>query len=377
MKKLAFIINVFVENDFHSGGERLFYELVKKAVNDGCIVDLYCTTYLGNDNILRPRLNKINFIGHPKDFKCPKKIEKFYDKVKKLIKDENYDRIISENISPPVDIGFLQGHSLVHYGNLSGNIFSRLFFNLKKAGHAKAQKKWLKHGYNKIIVPSNVLKEELKRNFDIPDEKITAVYPGTDKPEILSEDCRIPDEIFIFGLSAPSFGKKGGYVFMKALYLLKKKNYKFKARIICPKSAKNPALRFLPLIYGLKNYIEFLPYQKNMNEFYNSVDAIIMPSFIETFGLAATEAMIRGKPAVVSSFCGASEITDADFVFEMKTRPAENLADKLVFLLENKDKYCEFSKNAREIALNYNVKSFCNNFFEELRDKAPFCKSSK
>jgi glycosyltransferase involved in cell wall biosynthesis len=400
--KLAFVINVFREDDFHSGGERVFYEFVNRAVNLGCVVDLYCTTYLGNKNNLKPKINKINFIGHPKDFKYPEKIEKFYDEVKKLIQNENYDHIISENIAPPIDIGILQGHSLLHYRELSGNFLSKLIFTLQKHKYINAQKKWLKQGYKKIIVPSNTLKEELKRNFAINDEIFAVIYPGVDNlqtchsegfsPKNLSNDesgqmdrffapLRMTEEIqgdsnkseLIFGLSAPSFSKKGGNIFLKSLSILKKKGYKFKAKIIYPKAKKNLKLRFLLFKHGLREFIEFLPYQENMQNFYKSVDAVVMPSLMETFGLVALEGMINGKPAVVSSNCGASEIFQDDFngfVFDMKKNSSENLAEKLIYLLENRNKYPELSKNAYKTALKYNWQDFCDNFFDEINKRA-------
>jgi len=373
MKKLAFVINVFREDNFHSGGERLFYELVKRAVEQGCEVDLYCTTYLGKLNILRPKINKISFIGHPKDFKSSDKIEKFYEEVKKLTQNENYDHIISENISPPVDIGILQGHSLLHYRKMTGNLISKLLFTLQKHKFIKAQQNWLKQEYSKIIVPSETLKEELKLNFNINDDKFAVFYPGVDKPDTDTPEFALKKEKeFVFGLSAPSFSKKGGKIFLKALSLLKKKGYKFKAEIIYPKYKKNFELQFLLFRYGLKNNINFLPHQENMQNFYLSVDAMVMPSFMETFGLVALEGMINAKPAVISSFCGASEIIEDcvnGFVFDMKKNPAENLSEKLIYLLEHKDKYGEFSKNAYETALKYNWTDFCDKFFEELSQK--------
>ncbi|MEI8389082.1 MAG: glycosyltransferase family 4 protein [bacterium] len=368
MKKLAFVINVFREDGFHSGGERVFYELVNRAVNLGCIVDLYCTTYLSCQNILKSKINKINFIGHPKDFKHPEKIEKFYDQVKEMIHDENYDHVISENISVSIDIGVLQGHSLLHYKDLSGNFFSKLIFTIQKYKYINAQKKWLKNQYNKIIVPSNTLKDELIRNFKISDEKFVVIHPGVDIPKVKSHAAC--NKELVFGLSAPSFSKKGGNVFLKALSLLKKKGYKFKAKIIYSKSKINLKLQFLLSMYGLKDLIEFLPYQKDMQEFYNSVDVVVMPSLMETFGLVALEGMINNKPAVVSSFCGASEILEDEvngFIFDMNKNSSVNLADKLIYLLENQEKYEDLSKMAYETAIKHNWQGFCDKFFEELK----------
>ncbi len=355
MKKLAFIINVFREDDFHSGGEKLFYELVFRSINDGCTVDLYCTSYLTQNNILKPKINKIVYIGHPKDFKCPDKIEKFYAKVKSLTEKENYDFVISENISPPIDIGILQGHSLEHYKKKSGKLFGFL-----KRKHINAQKKWLKTPYRKIIVPSEILKEELKENFNMPEENFTVIYPGVDRPDI-NQAQHDPPPIFTFGLSAPSFEKKGGYDFLRAIKVLMDKNYIFRAKIIYPKHKKNLKLQYLLGWYGLKDKIEFLDYQEDMRKFYNSINCIVMPSYMETFGLVALEAMVNKIPAIVGVNCGAREIIiDGHNGFIA----GDNLAEKMELLLANKVDYDELSNNAYEAALSYNWDDFYKKFKE-------------
>ncbi len=367
MKKLAFVINVFREDGFRSGGEKLFYELVNRSIQDGHQVDLYCTTYLSEKNILKPRLNKLTLLGHPKDFKYPGKIKAFYDKVKSLTEKENYDFILSENISPPIDVGILQGHSLIHYRDKAGNLFSKLLYSLAKSKHIKAQKQWLREPYRKIIVPSRVLKEELVRNFGVPEEKFLVMHPGVDLPE--ETPHRNTDKPFTFGLSAPGFSKKGGYVFLKALKILDNRGYEFKARVICPKFRKNPWLQFLVNQSGLGQKIEFIPYQQDMGEFYSSVDCVVMPSVMETFGLVALEAMIRAKPAIVSSFCGVSEIISDNrngFIFDMTAKNHKNLAEKMEFLLNNNAEYEKISQNAYDTALNYSWENFYKGFKEEL-----------
>jgi glycosyltransferase involved in cell wall biosynthesis len=370
--KLAFIINVFREDDFHSGGEKLFYELVSRSINDGYKVDLYCTSYLSSKNMLKNRLNRLTLLGHPKDFKYPHKIEAFYKNVKKLTQTENYDFIISENISPVIDtekhIGILQGHSQAHYRNRAGNIFSQVLFGIKKYRHISAQKKWLKTPYKRIIVPSNVLKEELVQNFGIAKEKIFVMHPGVDTPieAISTSKADVP---FTFGLSAPSFGKKGGYVFLNALNQLKRRGYDFRAKIIYPKHAKNIGLQLALSRYGLRNVVEFLPYQEDMSEFYSSVDCVVMPSVLETFGLVALEGMINGKPAIVSSFCGAKEIiTDGEngFVFDMEGNASGSLADRMELFLNNSVDYSILSRKAREKASTYSWEAFYKQFKSEV-----------
>ena len=403
--KFAFVINVFREDDFHSGGEKLFYELVNRSVQDGYQVDLYCASYLGipkqkgfsemrsgnedfplekpqmvegnvlsenrntnslpisYNNVLKNKFNKLTFLGNPKDFKYPEKIEVFYRKIKSLTEKEGYDFVITENISPPLDIAILQGHSLIHCQKHAGNWFAKFLFTLKKHKHIKAQKKWLKQPYRKIIVPSEILKEELKENFQIPEEKFLVIYPGVNQQgNYAASPAGKP---FTFGLSAPSFGKKGGYIFLKTLNLLRTKGYDFKAKIIYPKYKNNLKLQFLLRKYGLTGRIEFLPYQADMSEFYSSIDCIVVPSVLETFGLVATEAMIRRKPAIISSFSGASEIiNDAEngFIFNMTGKNYQNLAEKMEFFLNNSVDYEKISQNAHETALKLNWHNFYEKF---------------
>lgn len=353
--KLAFVINVFREDDFHSGGEKLFYELVNRAIKDGSTVDLYCTTYLTKQNILKPKLNKIVQIGHPKDFKYPQKIEKFYSKVKELTLPEGYDFIISENISPPIDIGILQGHSLLHYSKKLNFLYA-----CAKYKFINAQKKWLKTQYRKIIVPSELLKNELVENFNISGEKFVVMHPGVEIPDQARND---KSGIFTFGLSAPSFQKKGGYEFLKALKALKDKNYIFRAKIIYPKFKKNLKLLFLINRYGLKDNIEFLPYQQNMQEFYNSINCVVMPSYLETFGLVALEGMANRIPAIVSHHCGAKEIiNDGENGFIFK----DDLAEKMELLLSNRVNYDSLCQKAYNTALNHNWEEFYNKFKQVL-----------
>jgi glycosyltransferase involved in cell wall biosynthesis len=373
MKKIAFIINVFRDCDFKSGGEKLFYELLTRAMNDGYSVDLYCTTYLGN----RWLENKINitYIGNPRDFKWADKVEKIYAEIKKHIEKNSYDYVVSENITPPLDIAVLQGHSLVHYCKMAGNPFSKLIFLLKKFKNIRYQKKWFKQGYRKIFVPSEILKKEIMSNFNIEENKFTVIYPGVDIPkDVVNSDfidiIEKKREI-TFGISAPSFGKKGGYIFLNALKILKDQEYTFKAKIIYPRASKNLYLNLLVKFYGLKKHIEFLPYQDSMQEFYSSIDCLVMPSLLETFGLVALEAMANKTVPIVSSCSGASEIineVENGFIFDIYKNPEKNLADKMLYIIKNTEKLPNLSENAFNTALKFNWQNTYKTFIEALKE---------
>lgn len=98
----------------------------------------------------------------------------------------------------------------------------------------------MEQGYNKIFVPSNALKQDIINNFGINENKINIIYPGVEIPsDVETIENKPLQKPLVFGLSAPGFKIKGGFVFLKALSLLKAKDMDFKAKIIYPKFRKN------------------------------------------------------------------------------------------------------------------------------------------
>jgi UDP-glucose:(heptosyl)LPS alpha-1,3-glucosyltransferase len=371
MKKIAFIIQLFQNNNFHGGGEKLFYRLIKKFIENNYIVDVYCS----KSNVQEFHgINKIVVVDKPYNHLDPEIMETFYEEAEKLISQENYDSVISENITPPIDITFLQGHSLVHRQYKLKNPIESFLYNFRPVKRKRIiyQQKWLHQGYRRIFAVSQLLKNDIITNFNIPEEKISVVYPGVDIPEEMSlKDDRKQNksDIITFGLSAPGFKIKGGYVFLEALKTLKNKGYDFRAKIIYPKFKKNLWIKLLLKAYGIKENVEFLGFQSDMQNFYNSLDCIVVPSIEDSFNLVVLEAMANKKPCIVSSYAGAGEILKDGhdgFVFDMQEKPVQNLADKMAFIIDNAHKTDEYSKNAFETAKNYSWDKFYEAFIKEL-----------
>lgn len=365
MKKIAFIIRLFQSKSFHGGGEKLFYNLIKNFSKDGWIIDIYC----GQSDIDNfAGINKINVIDKIYNHLEPETMEIFYNEVKKITATENYDFIISENITPPVDITFSQGHSLVHRQKKLKNIFESFLYKFRsvKKKRIKSQQKWMQEGYRKIFVVSNILKQDIIDNFNVPEDKISVVYPGVDMPQNIP-DTKNP--VITFGLSAPGFKIKGGYVFLKALNILKNKGYSFKAKIIYPKSDKNLWVKFLINLYDIKRNIEFLPSQKRMEDFYKSIDCMIIPSIEDTFNLVALEGMSYGKPCIVSSNAGACEIIkerENGFIFKFDKYAHKNLAEKLMFFMDNIEDHEVYKTKCLETTKFYSWDKTYKDFISEL-----------
>jgi len=70
------------------------------------------------------------------------------------------------------------------------------------------------------------------------------------------------------------------------------------------------AAEFLAMKYGLTDRIEFLGKQENVNELLAIADLMIMPSEMESFGLAALEAMACRVPAIATRVGGVPELIE-------------------------------------------------------------------
>lgn len=364
--KFAFVLKLFQQKNFHGGGEKLFSQLITSLINDGHHIDIYCansdtSNYVGISNIIE--------VSETYNHNKPESMERFYSKVKELLEGKKYDYIISENITPPVGITFLQGHSLVNRLKKLKNPIESFLYNFRKVkkDRIKYQQKWMNEGYKSIFVPSNILKQDIIDNFGIDEDKIKVVYPGVDVKEPFAHSFQ-GDEV-IFGLTAPGFNIKGGYVFVEALKRLKRLGLPFKAKIIYPKHAKNLWLKFLLKLYRIENNIEFLGFQSDMSVFYNSIDCLVVPSLEDTFGLAALEAMAYSKPCIVSSNAGASEIIshgENGYVFQFGKNSVENLVEQMIFVIGSKNKLETVAENAYDTANRYSWGLFYKEFIAAL-----------
>ncbi|OGH99321.1 MAG: hypothetical protein A2039_03600 [Candidatus Melainabacteria bacterium GWA2_34_9] len=366
MKKIAFIIRLLQKDKFHGGGEKLFFNLIKRFVAANYEIDIYCSK---SDIEYLEGINKIIVVDEHYNHLKPETMENFYSEAKKLIKNENYDYVISENITPPVDITFLQGHSLLNRLKRDKNPLEAFFYSFRKIKkeRMKYHKKWFNEGYRKIFVVSEVLKRDIVQNYGISDDKIFVIYPGVDIPDDVPEINK--NKILTFGLSAPGFRIKGGFIFLKALGLLKKKGYDFKAKIIYPKYPKNLGVKLLVKFLNIEKNVEFLSYQENIQEFYRSIDVLVAPSIEDTFNLAVLESMANSKPCIVSTNAGASEIIkdgENGFVFDMKSNSERNLVDKMTLFLKNPNSYNDICEKAFETAKIYSWQRTFDIFVIEL-----------
>ncbi len=83
--------------------------------------------------------------------------------------------------------------------------------------------------------------------------------------------------------------------------------------------------------------------------FYNAADVCVVPSFYESFGLVAVEAMACGTPVVASRVGGlTATVRDGETGYLIPWHCAEPFAERLELLLGNDELRCALGRAARE-----------------------------
>ena len=204
------------------------------------------------------------------------------------------------------------------------------------------------------------------KNFNVPEDKIVILPPpviGIEIPRIKTQN----ENEFVFGVSAVGFVRKGGYILLKALKLLKKSHKNFKVIIIYPKSEKNLYLQFLLKLYGIKNNVEFLPLQTNINKFYSKINCLILTSLVEPYGMVTTEALTAKIPVIVANHCGSSDAVingENGYTFDFSKKPALELSKAMKKMIElDKETYEKMSEQAYLSARDFLSENFLEKYF--------------
>lgn len=359
-KKVAFIVTEYNEKVFYGGGEKVNSYIINELLSRGFVIDVFADkSYIEKSKLVNIHIKDSYF-------------EKNY---KELLKD--YDYILSANLEYASDITYSHNHSYFFEKKLLNTpIFMEKLFSNKSY-----KKKITKYNnaiknvgtVSKIVVSSNIQKEDYINNYNVPEEKLYILPPGVDYRE---KNVKYPEnKPFVFGLVARGFDNKGGYITLQAINELKKYSKDFKVRIINKNANKNIFVKLYMKIFGLKKFVEFLPLQDDLTVFYNSIDCLLVPSRKEPFGLIVTEAMSFSKPTIVSSVCGASDLVkdkENGFILDNFSPKKPKLLAEIMLEIMNysQEQYCKICDNAWKTVKDMSYDEFAKKYIDLLENKA-------
>lgn len=127
-------------------------------------------------------------------------------------------------------------------------------------------------------------------------------------------------------------------------------------------------LRDLVASLGLDDHIRLVGLQQNVSEWMQAMDALVMASYGEPFGMVIIEAMALGKPVVASDTGGPTEIISPGIDgLLFKTGDTVSLAETLLLVLDQPDLAREIGSNARARAQAFSADAYAGNAIDAVR----------
>ena len=122
------------------------------------------------------------------------------------------------------------------------------------------------------------------------------------------------------------------------------------------------------LDFKIKNKVIFLKEQKNLLEFYNGIDLLLLTSHSESFPNVIAEAMLCKTP-VLSSDAGCAKKIIKNHGFLIKDNDPKTIKNglkKSIEIFKNKKEYWKtLKKNSRiQIKKNYSIKKMASIYLE-------------
>ncbi len=199
---------------------------------------------------------------------------------------------------------------------------------------------------DKIISISDDSKSVLVEKYGIPSEKITVIPCGVNKKEFfpIKDIKKRPNSIFYIGRID---ARKGVSFLIKSLEILIKRNRSVKL-FLAGKGKDVSELKKYVSDKKLDNNIEFVGFipDEKLNEWYNKMQCVVVPSIFEGFGITVIEAMATGTPVIGTNVDGIKNILrDNDNGFLVPYGDEQALSDKINYVLtENNDRITDNAK---------------------------------
>jgi UDP-glucose:(heptosyl)LPS alpha-1,3-glucosyltransferase len=166
-----------------------------------------------------------------------------------------------------------------------------------------------------VICISQMVKDDIRRHYDVAEDKLHVIYNGVDTAAFHPELARrhrqatrtaygIPPDIPLFLFVGSGFERKGLKLALDALAELPDTVH----LLVVGKDKRMAAFRHHADKLGIARRVHFAGGQQDVRPFYGAADALVFPTLYEPFGNVALEAFACGLPVITSTHSGAAEL---------------------------------------------------------------------
>lgn len=195
---------------------------------------------------------------------------------------------------------------------------------------------------NRLVAVSNYVRGML-HGRGIPDKYIDTVYNGTDfvdyepsEPSGVKDELGIPHDRKVIGLVGRVCREKGHLEMIEAMGDIRREHPEahlvFVGRV---EQAFQPEMEQAIQDHGLSDRMTLTGIRHDVPRLLDSFTLSTMPSHVETFGVAAIEAMARGRAVVASNVGGLPEVVRHRQTGILVDLRPEAIAEAVSYLLEN------------------------------------------
>ncbi len=369
MKKIRFAIGILDFSKKRGGAERYLVDLCTRMVEEGYEVHVYAEHQEEEETGVS--FHSVKTIPFPKSLR----LLSFAIRATRAIENGNYD--ITFGVGNTLKADILQPHGGVHWAWFwrSLRVYDHpLLWLIKFLGRAFSPRQWVsgwvedapyqQKALRAIIAISDMVKQDMRHWYQIPEERITVVYNGVDIDHFHPRNRQYREEIrgrhgigeeWVILFVSNNFRMKGLGFLIKALAKLKKGGSPPFKLLVLGRDRQGSYLRLAKEMRIFEEVI-FAGSTNEPAKFYGASDLLVHPTFYDACSLTVLEALASGLPVITTYSNGASGmITQGQEGFVISDpRDDHTLAEKISFFF-SRERVERASGAARQLAESHSL----------------------
>jgi len=272
-------------------------------------------------------------------------------KIARLVRDSGFDLVHTHNPSPHFYgalAGLISGVPVVHtkHGRNYPTDVKKVFLN--RIASKLSQR---------IVAVSSDAADVCRQIEKIPAKKVQTILNGVDTQRFASggdsslrAELQLPEDVPIVGIVARLSPEKNHQLLLEACCLLSVKNIKFHLVIIGDGSLREK-LEQCEERCVLGDAVTFLGMRQDVADLVKEFNVFVLSSKTEGVSLTLLEAMSCCIPVVATDVGGNAEVVDDGVTGFIVPQNAQNMADKIEWLLKHENHRKEMGLAGRERVL--------------------------
>lgn len=225
-----------------------------------------------------------------------------------------------------------------------------------------------------VLSVSEKLKDKLSRSVGFPPEKIQVIlngveadkfYPSAELRESFRKRFSFSSTDFIIGTVGRIAPVKNHQMLIRTA--VEVKNHGEAVHFVfIGFDEKEGELEKLANHLGVKKYIHFMGYQRDINLMMNGMDVFALTSFSEGCSNVIQEALFAGKPVIATNVGGNPELVKPDLNgYLVESDDHKELAQKILMLKKQPELVQNLGKNALSFSqANFSLKAMVDRYSE-------------